>query len=214
MLGNAGQCFECGHEHAIGDRCLAFWFTPEFFDRIATGIGVRRQRLEFSALTIPPLQVLSPVVSRACAGLFGSSSVDWHELGVSLAGHALGLAAGLSGGDAFPPGAGERVTRAVRLIEGDLDGDLTLDRLADESRLSPFHFLRTFERVTGLTPHRYILRARLRHAAMRLECEGDRVLDIALDSGFGDVSNFNRAFRAEFGTSPRIYRRGTSLRDT
>jgi AraC-like DNA-binding protein len=34
-----------------------------------------------------------------------------------------------------------------------------------------------------------------------------RVLDIALDCGFGDVSNFNRAFRAEFGVSPRVYRR-------
>jgi AraC family transcriptional regulator len=32
------------------------------------------------------------------------------------------------------------------------------------------------------------------------------VIDIALDCGFGDVSNFNHAFRAEFGVSPRIYR--------
>jgi AraC family transcriptional regulator len=28
LLGNAGACFECGHEHAQGDRCLAFHFTP------------------------------------------------------------------------------------------------------------------------------------------------------------------------------------------
>ena len=42
---------------------------------------------------------------------------------------------------------------------------------------------------------------------MRLAIENVKVIDIALDCGFGDVSNFNRTFRAEFGVSPRAYRR-------
>jgi len=41
---------------------------------------------------------------------------------------------------------------------------------------------------------------------MRLAAESTRILDIALDCGFGDVSNFNRAFRTEFGVSPRVFR--------
>ena len=57
-----------------------------------------------------------------------------------------------------------------------------------------------------MTPHQYVLRARLRQAAMRLAVEPARIIDIAFDCGFGDVSNFNRAFRAEFGVSPRAYR--------
>ena len=60
---------------------------------------------------------------------------------------------------------------------------------------------------TGMTPHQYIVRARLREAALRLAAERAPVLDIAFDCGFGDVSNFNRSFRAEFGISPRAYRR-------
>jgi AraC-like DNA-binding protein len=84
---------------------------------------------------------------------------------------------------------------------------LSLASLARDSRLSPYHFLRTFERLTGVTPHQYVLRARLRNAATRLVTEPRKVIDVALDSGFGDVSNFNRAFRAEFGVSPRAYRR-------
>jgi len=95
----------------------------------------------------------------------------------------------------------------VRKIERHPDAGLTLATLAQEAGLSPFHFLRTFERLTGLTPHQYILRTRLREAAMRLAVEHARVIDIALDCGFGDVSNFNRLFRAEFGVSPRVYRR-------
>jgi AraC-like DNA-binding protein len=47
---------------------------------------------------------------------------------------------------------------------------------------------------------------RLRDAAARLATGNEKVLDIAFDCGFGDVSNFNRAFRAEFGVSPREYR--------
>src|SRR5437899_10767251 len=35
LLGNPGQCFECGHEHAAGDRCIAFRYAPDFFDEIA-----------------------------------------------------------------------------------------------------------------------------------------------------------------------------------
>lgn len=64
-----------------------------------------------------------------------------------------------------------------------------------------------FQRLTGVTPHQFILRQRLREAALRLSLDQALILDIALDCGFGDVSNFNRAFRAKFGVSPRTYRK-------
>jgi AraC-like DNA-binding protein len=106
------------------------------------------------------------------------------------------------------PAALQRVTDVVRLMEREPDGQqaLTLRALADAAGLSPYHFLRTFSAITGTTPHQFILRARLRRAAVRLRVEDTRILDIALDSGFDDLSNFNRAFRAEFGASPRGYR--------
>jgi AraC-like DNA-binding protein len=67
--------------------------------------------------------------------------------------------------------------------------------------------LRTFEQLTGATPHQLLLRARLRRAAVRLETDSTKVIDVALSSGFGDVSNFNKSFRAEFGVTPTQYRR-------
>jgi AraC-like DNA-binding protein len=150
---------------------------------------------------------LSPLIAQACAGLVDPAPVPWEEIGVRLAAQAVRLVHGLprEAGNA-PPSAVARVTRAVRAIERHADAKLTLGSLAREAGLSPYHFLRTFESLTGLTPHQYLRRARLREAALRLAAEPSKVLDIALDCGFGDVSNFNRAFRAEFGASPRAYR--------
>ena len=206
LLGNAGQGFSCAHDHGVGDRCVAFWYAPAYFERLSADAGARGPR--FGALRVPPLRALAPLVARACAGLGGALSVSWEELGVRLAGHAVPLSGGLApGGVPAPPAAVARVSQAVRRIEAQPDDSLALGVLARESRLSPYHFLRTFERITGVTPHQYVLRARLRRAAMRLATEAGKVLDLALESGFGDLSNFNRAFRAEFGMSPRAYRR-------
>jgi AraC family transcriptional regulator len=82
----------------------------------------------------------------------------------------------------------------------------TLANLASLARLSCYHFLRTFKRVTGITPHQWIMRARLREAARRLASSREPITEIALDVGFEDLSNFIRSFRAEFGISPRRYR--------
>jgi AraC-like DNA-binding protein len=208
MLGSAGQSFECGHEHGVGDRCVAFWYAPAYFERLAGDAGARGPAPGFGALRLPPLRALSPLVARACAGALGRADVPWEEIGIRLAAQAVQLSGGLPPrANAAPPGAVARVTQAVRRIERHPDDGLSLGSLAREARLSPYHFLRTFERITGVTPHQYVLRLRLRRAATALATEPAKVLDVALDSGFGDLSNFNHAFRAEFGVSPRAYRR-------
>jgi AraC family transcriptional regulator len=214
LLGNAGQCFECGHEHGTGDRCLSFSSAPEYFDVIAPQAG-RAQRA-FRTPRLPYLRALSPLVAQMCARLAAdsgpthdlSSGMSWEELSIQLAALAARLANGARRNDRDAmPSAVARVTRAVRMIEESPESELTIRRLAREAGLSPYHFLRCFEQLTGVTPHQYLLRTRLRKAATRLATEPAKVLDIALDCGFGDVSNFNRAFRREFGTRPQIFRR-------
>jgi len=208
LLGNAGHNFEVGHEHAAGDRCLSFHFVPEYFERIARDAGVRKSGRGFRMLRLPPLRELSSLIARASAGLEYSSDTPWEELSVELVAATVRLERGISSGaESAPPSAIARVTRSVRAIERRPDGALGLGGLAREAGLSPYHFLRTFERLTGITPHQYVRRARLRDAASRLAVECGKVLDIAYDCGFGDVSNFNRALRNEFGVSPLKFRR-------
>ena len=207
MLGNEGDCFVCGHQHGEGDRCVSFWYAADYFQRLAADAGAHRRPAAFTVPRLPPLPMLSPLVARAGAGAIGAG-VPWEELAVNLAASAVKAAAGIpSNHDSFPPNAEVRVARVVRAIDRHHSASLTLGQLARHAGLSPYHFLRTFERVTGVTPHQYVRRARLREAGIRLVAESGKVLDLALDSGFGDVSNFNRAFRAEFGLSPIAFRR-------
>lgn len=208
LLGNAGQWFECGHEHGSGDRCVSFHYEPGYFEKIAMGAGVRQGKTEFETLRIPAVREVSGLVARACSGIEGAE-MSWEEFAVQLAARAVELANAVRPrNEEVPASTLARVTRSVRAIERQAEGELNLAALAREAGLSPYHFLRTFERLTGVTPHQYVRRMRLRKAAVRLARDKTKVLNVALDCGFGDVSNFNRAFREEYGMSPRSYREG------
>ncbi|MGH9666881.1 MAG: hypothetical protein ACRD9L_20860 [Bryobacteraceae bacterium] len=118
LLGSADQCFECGHEHAAGDRCLSFSYAPEYFERLAADAGVRG-RLEFGVLRLPPLRKLSLLVARACSRLAGLADVSWEELSLELAARAVQIARDLPAGtESSPPSAVARVTRVVREMSG------------------------------------------------------------------------------------------------
>lgn len=211
LLGGDDQYFECDHEHGTGDRCIALRYTLDYFERVAADAGAAGGG-RFTMSRLPPLRELSLLVARAYSGLNESGEVSWEELGVRLAAQVARRAdAHSSRRRKLAPTAEAlaRVTQAVRTIDRDPGASLTLGGLARDADLSPYHFLRTFVRATGVTPHQYVMRTRLRHAATRLVGDRAKVIDIAFDSGFGDVSNFNRAFRTEFGVSPRVYRRPT-----
>ncbi len=206
LLGNPHDSYECGHEHGAGDRCVSFKYEPEWFASVVAS------RPRFRATRLPPLRASASLVARASAALAGGVEVSWEELAVEVAARATQLANEVDCDDAnVHPAALSRVTRAVRAIERHPDEALPLERLAAGAGLSAYHFLRTFTRITGVTPHQFALRARLREAASRLALGDARIIDIAFGCGFGDVSNFNRTFRAEFGVAPRAYRRASSL---
>jgi AraC family transcriptional regulator len=210
MLGNHGHSFECAHRHGEGDRCVSFWYAPDYFERLASDAGARGTDRRFKVPSLPALRQLSFLVSRAGLGVRRASVVPWEELAVTLAVRAVRLASGQPmRRDGGPLNAESRVARAVRLIDRHPDAALTLGQLARAAGLSPYHFLRTFKSLVGITPHQYVLRARLREAASRLATDASKVLDVALDCGFGDVSNFNRAFHAEFAESPLAFRRAS-----
>ena len=99
----------------------------------------------------------------------------------------------------------------LRHVGGRLDGDVSLDALAARAGWSPFHLHRAFRRLVGETPKAYTQRLRLDRAAARLAAGTDRVVDVALDSGFASHEVFTRAFTRRFGRSPERYRAAARL---
>lgn len=96
---------------------------------------------------------------------------------------------------------------ALRHIEANAARELDLAELAEAARMSKHHFLRTFRRVAGVTPHQYLLGVRLKRAALRLRQTTEPVTAIAFEAGFGDLSTFNHRFRRIYGCTPTAYRR-------
>lgn len=206
LLGNEGACFECGHEHAAGDRCLAFQFAPDHLEEIvATVPGARRAG--FTLPRLPPLPALVPLLAAAEAASQEGESGELEELALRLAGAVAAALADGGGGGRRPTARDERRIRAaLRRIEAAADAGLPLAALAREAGMSPYHFLRLFRELVGMTPHQYVLRTRLNRAALRLRRTDEPVAAIAYEAGFNDLSTFNRRFRRVMGKSPSAYR--------
>lgn len=204
MLGSVGQTYECAHHHGEGDRCLSFQFEPEPFEQLAHDAGAARAAFDRNGL--PPLRAFAPLTARAQSAMDQPGALE--EIAYSLAGAAI-RATGVDRTHAPPASVARhhrRIAEVLRHLAAHSAEEHTTAGLARMAGISPYHFLRTFKQVTGVTPHQWLLRARLRDAAQRLATSRERITDVALDVGFEDLSNFVRSFRAEFGVSPRAYR--------
>jgi AraC-like DNA-binding protein len=89
-------------------------------------------------------------------------------------------------------------------IDDDPTASITLAALAREAGLSRFQVVRGFTRLTGLTPHAYIVQRRL-DAARAMIADGDALADAASACGFADQSHFNRMFVQRYGVTPGVY---------
>ncbi|WP_439500063.1 helix-turn-helix domain-containing protein [Bosea sp. (in: a-proteobacteria)] len=203
LLGNQGACFECGHEHAAGDRCLAFQFAPDYLEEIVAAVPGAQPA--FSRAHLPPSLALARLVAAAEAAP-GDAAI-YEDVALRLAGAVVAtLAARLPAPATANARDTGRITEAVRRIEAECDEPLSLARLARDAAMSRYHFLRVFRAQVGMTPHQFLLRTRLHRAALMLRQSDMQVASIAFDAGFGDLSSFNRRFRRVMGTSPSAYR--------
>ena len=94
-----------------------------------------------------------------------------------------------------------KIQQALSYINENFRRPLTVEALAEQVYMSPYHFMRLFKAQTGSTVHAYIRQKRLMTAA-RLIREGVPAAKAAEECGYGDYSAFHRAFKESFGVSP------------
>jgi len=203
LVGYPGDEYMCTHDHhTCGDECISFQFTPS--QAAAFGGGTQTWRTGAIA-PLPELMVLGELARIAAEDCHG---IGIDEVGLLFAARFVEV---LSGSRRKPAHGNARDRRravdAALWINANSRDEIDLDDAARQAGLSPFHFLRLFSRVLGVTPHQYLVRSRLRDAA-RLLAEEDRpVTDVAYESGFRDLSNFVRTFHRAAGASPGRFRR-------
>jgi AraC family transcriptional regulator len=97
--------------------------------------------------------------------------------------------------------------RCLELMRARLSEDISLDELAAEVRLSPFHFARMFKRSVGIPPRAYLTRLRVQKACDFLEQTDLAVTEIALEVGYSSSQVLARVFLKHMSLSPSDYRR-------
>jgi len=202
MTGAPGEAYACSHEQGQGDTCLSFHLSPALVDALG---GDRAAGWHAGGLAPEP--ELGMLAALGVAAAEGGTDISVEEAGLLLADRFLARCG--ASRPAWAPRVVDR-RRAVETalwVEAHAHEPMHLTTLARRAGLSAFHFLRVFTRVLGVTPHQYLVAARLRRAALLLADPARPVTDVAYEVGFGDLSNFVRTFRRAAGVSPGRFRR-------
>jgi AraC family transcriptional regulator len=201
LLGNASADYEHRHLDDGGDRSIVFEYDEQQLEELGLG------RAAFHRACVPASAASAHAVALARHALSSGAPDALREAALSAAAVVVAAERDRTSASASTAPEAHRITRTLRYLEAHYAGDCSLDTLAAHARLSPFHFLRVFRAATGQTPRQLVIALRLRAAATALRDTRASILDIALDTGFGDLSHFTTSFRRAFGLSPRAYRK-------
>lgn len=92
----------------------------------------------------------------------------------------------------------------INYVNSHIEDQITIDELSEHFFLSKYHLLREFKKHTGTTIHKYIVQKKL-ISAKKLILSGTPIINVYKQCGFGDYSNFFRAFKNEYGVTPRYF---------
>ncbi len=130
-----------------------------------------------------------------------SGRVYGEGLGVALAAHLLRRYARVM--EPRPEALSRRgLARVLEYVRANVASDLSLFELARIAGVSPSHFKTLFKQTTGIAVHRYVIRARVQHAAGLLQRDGASLADVALQAGFANQSHLARCMRRIMGLTP------------
>ena len=97
--------------------------------------------------------------------------------------------------------------RVLDYVAQNFGQEITLEHMATEAGLSPFHFARLFKQTIGETPYQFVMDYRIEQAKKMLADTARPMIDIALSCGFSDQAHFSRVFKQLAGKTPKDWRK-------
>lgn len=102
----------------------------------------------------------------------------------------------------------ESLQKAITYMEEHLLEHITIEDIAKQANLSPFHFQRTFMILTDISVGEYLRQRRLTLAAQELTSTNSKIIDLAYNYGYQTPEAFSKAYRKQHGVTPTDTRKG------
>ena len=109
-------------------------------------------------------------------------------------------------GDSNVGDAYYKIRNVIEYINKNFQDKITLDHLAKIAHMNRNYLSSYFKKAIGINFHEYLQRVRIGYACMQLKSTGKSVLEISTESGFKNVTYFNRVFKKLMGCTPNEYR--------
>jgi AraC-like DNA-binding protein len=197
-----GFSYRCTHRESMPDDAgLSVQYAPALVEDVERTTGRHWTR------SVPAAPLTNRLAYLRHRLVEASASAEGPMAAIALAGELLAALDQSAGPAARPYRSGQiawytrRVEVAREMLSARFAEPLSLDQVAREAGMSPFHFSRVFRELTGMPPHRYLLRIRLLRAAQRLRA-GAGVTETCHATGFNNLSHFIRTFRRVLGVPP------------
>ncbi len=101
----------------------------------------------------------------------------------------------------------QRLCRARALLAEPTERPRSVAEIARSLRLSPWHFIRQFDALFGMTPHQFRIAARIEHAKRLLALGEHSVTEVCMEVGFTSLGSFSELFAKRVGAPPSVWRR-------
>lgn len=225
FVGESIRPFEAGDLVLLGTNTPHYWRSqPEQGTRAKATVF---QFYESIADSFPEFESVSKMLKRTAVGGLKFARTDRLENGISAVSRSTGPArivallellyqleqtaperlSLVENDRGVDMKANHRISRATEFVHLNLaNAELSLPLVAKATGMTPSAFSRYFHRVTGNTLNRFIASKRVAHACKLLTDTDQSITDVAIDSGFGSLSSFNRQFKRLQEISPREFR--------
>lgn len=209
---SAGQfvLLDCYHPHSYGSEDLweSVWMhfdgplARAYYDEIWSGCG--------PVISPAHPEVLSGLLTRIYEIFRTSSTLTENTLSDYITRILNGLLFSVQGKKRSALRTSS-ITDTITYINEHFHESLSLDTLATQANISPYHFTRIFAKETGMTPHHYLIATRISAAKFLLKSSDTSVKEIAFRTGFQSETSFCNTFKKWEGCTPSQYRTSGTL---